>query len=986
MSAEVAAELFEAKAMQECPERAMALLDGGRSEFQVLHSLPADKRGVRHVLLKGKGAQLQYIASYLMPNGEHEALVVDPPACSANGHLSFLEAQAAQGIPNISSSDPIDPNIAAATRGNTSGGEANMLTLDDPLVHDCKMLFVRTMQERCNKSADVSVLVARRLIVDGLSVQMHVQVCKPNTEECKPHRPECDFETSSSHTDASLLQAQNGAQDDTPPPLPEEAMGLVATLRLAVELCDADTQPGVNGEDAGDDANLAQYAMGEDSGCKGNEHVYDNIPVYSALEVDTPAEVDFRTKYPKCFPALAGKGAGTETVRNQGTCGSCWAFASATAAMANLCVSGTSHSLATATDRYEVSVQKIISCPLSSGQDSRGCNGGNMGGFGSQAKQYGLTKERDNLYMCGAGNPKDHFAKKSNCAKFPWNGQCNKGAPNPAWWWGGAARVDGETKMMSYIAGGMSLYVSMDIYKNFFQLRKGVYDVILGTKQGGHAMNGMGYGIDGGKKFWLLQNSWGSDGWGENGYGKILRGTNLAGVENGAFAPRVWVEGGKQPTCQDSAAGSGLSSTGAAPYAPCSQVKSYCHWSSVKANCPKTCGGCGGSNGANAKPAPAPKPTPSPGPSPPGGKKKCCSGSCASSADCSTNLFCCPGHRMCMDKTTMGNYGPNCKICTNGGKPAPTPAPKPSPKPSPAPAGSQHCGFEKSSKPYCGLWEDFADKSLAFKWTRRQGKTPSSNTGPSKASEGKSYMYIETSSPRKRGDKAVLKTTAKLGKGAFLQFAYNMNGRNIGELKVFAAVGTGTNPTEEWKMSGNKNDVWKTAKVDLDKYAGSTIDIGIMGIRGSCWAGDIAIDDVTLYSGASGPAPGPSPTPATTAAPTTMPTVAPTVAPTMAPTVAPTVAPTAAPTVAPTVAPTAAPTVAPTAAPTVAPTVAPTTSAPPGTSTQPVTPTVAPTTMAPPGTTVAPGGGSSTDDKVNKLSQKVDDMMKLLKQILGMVR
>jgi len=297
MSAEVAAELFEAKAMQECPERAMALLEGGRSEFQVLHSMPADKRGVRHVLLKGKGAQLQYIASYLMPNGEHEALVVDPPACSANGHLSFLEAQAAQGIPNISSSDPIDPNIAAATRGNTSGGEANMLTLDDPLVHDCKMLFVRTMQERCNKSADVSVLVARRLIVDGLAVQMHVQVCKPNTEECKPHRPECDFETSSNHADASLLQAQNGAQDDTPPPLPEEAMGLVATLRLAVELCDADTQPGVNGEDAGDDANLAQYAMGEDSGCKGNEHVYDNIPVYSALEVDTPAEVDFRTKY-----------------------------------------------------------------------------------------------------------------------------------------------------------------------------------------------------------------------------------------------------------------------------------------------------------------------------------------------------------------------------------------------------------------------------------------------------------------------------------------------------------------------------------------------------------------------------------------------------------------------------------------------------------------------------------------------------------------
>lgn len=42
-----------------------------------------------------------------------------------------------------------------------------------------------------------------------------------------------------------------------------------------------------------------------------------------------------------------------------------------------------------------------------------------------------------------------------------------------------------------------------------------------------------------------------------------------------------------------------------------------------------------------------------------------------------------------------------------------------------------------------------------FDWTRRSGYTPSSNTGPSSASQGSYYMYIETTSKR-YGQNAVL--------------------------------------------------------------------------------------------------------------------------------------------------------------------------------------------------------------------------------------
>ena len=42
-----------------------------------------------------------------------------------------------------------------------------------------------------------------------------------------------------------------------------------------------------------------------------------------------------------------------------------------------------------------------------------------------------------------------------------------------------------------------------------------------------------------------------------------------------------------------------------------------------------------------------------------------------------------------------------------------------------------------------------------FDWVIGRGKTPSQETGPSRAFSGDYFMYIEASSPRKPGDKAM---------------------------------------------------------------------------------------------------------------------------------------------------------------------------------------------------------------------------------------
>ena len=65
---------------------------------------------------------------------------------------------------------------------------------------------------------------------------------------------------------------------------------------------------------------------------------------------------------------------------------------------------------------------------------------------------------------------------------------------------------------------------------------------VTGTMAGGHAVKMVGWGEEGGKKYWKVANSW-NPYWGEKGYFRIVKGSNEGGIENqgiGSAAGATW--------------------------------------------------------------------------------------------------------------------------------------------------------------------------------------------------------------------------------------------------------------------------------------------------------------------------------------------------------------------------------------------------------------------------------------------------------------
>ncbi|MEO9966524.1 MAG: reprolysin-like metallopeptidase [Reichenbachiella sp.] len=159
-------------------------------------------------------------------------------------------------------------------------------------------------------------------------------------------------------------------------------------------------------------------------------------------------------------------------------------------------------------------------------------------------------------------------------------------------------------------------------------------------------------------------------------------------------------------------------------------------------------------------------------------------------------------------------------------------------------------GFESG----IGAWSQSSADDID--WTVDAGGTPSSSTGPSSATEGSNYLYIESSGngtgfPNKVGiiTSPCIDLTSETT--STFSFSYHMYGSSMGTLDLQASI-DGSTWNSLWSLSGNQGNTWSAANIDLVSYTGGTVSLRFVATTSTSYRSDMAIDKLNISSGTTG--------------------------------------------------------------------------------------------------------------------------------------
>lgn len=206
----------------------------------------------------------------------------------------------------------------------------------------------------------------------------------------------------------------------------------------------------------------------------------------SVKAADLPASVDW-----------VSKGAVTP-VKNQGQCGSCWAF-STTGSTEGINFISTGNLVS-------LSEQQLVDCSGSYG--NQGCNGGLMdNAFKYIIANGGLCSESAYPYTASDGTCK--------------SSQCKSVATLSGYH---DVPQDNDNAMMAAVAQ-QPVSIAIEADQTCFQFySSGVLTCSCGTNLD-HGVLAVGYGTSGGTPYYKVKNSWGAS-WGMSGYIQLARGAS----------------------------------------------------------------------------------------------------------------------------------------------------------------------------------------------------------------------------------------------------------------------------------------------------------------------------------------------------------------------------------------------------------------------------------------------------------------------------
>jgi cathepsin B len=268
----------------------------------------------------------------------------------------------------------------------------------------------------------------------------------------------------------------------------------------------------------------------------GDEQYQEEPVMEFEVKNGLPAEFDSATQWPQCSVIA--------NVRDQSSCGSCWAFGSASSFEARACI-------ATGRD-VKYSAQDTAFCQGIFGAGN-GCNGGNSAwgyfkntgvptGGDYPDLHTGTTCKSYSLAPCAHHVPASAEYPACPSSEYP-SPRCSRQCD--AEYAGDYSSdklhasktysVRGVDQIMQQLVDNGPMYVAFSVYDDFPTYKSGVYHRTSSNFLGGHAVTLVGYGELNGEAYWKIKNSW-NEQWGDGGHFLIRRGTNECGIESSVGA------------------------------------------------------------------------------------------------------------------------------------------------------------------------------------------------------------------------------------------------------------------------------------------------------------------------------------------------------------------------------------------------------------------------------------------------------------------